>query len=279
MFGYVIANREKLSEAQLKTYQSYYCGICHSLRVKHGFPSSFTLSYDMVFLGLVLSSLYEPRETLANERCVQHPIKSHEYSQSDIIDYCADMTVLLAYHKAEDDWVDDKKLKARAVTTVLKSKYNKLAQQYPRQSSSIEAGIKSLSELENSSSSDIDACARCFGGLMREIFVYREDFWAETLGVLADNLGQFIYVIDALVDLDADKKSGNFNPLRNLFDDGYTNEHVRSILTMLIGECAINFEKLPLVENIDILRNILYSGIWTKFPNNKKAEDETGNDK
>jgi len=53
--------------------------------------------------------------------------------------------------------------------------------------------------------------------------------------------------------------------------------------TMLIGECALNFEKLPLIEDIDIMRNILYSGVWTKFQfgmSNKQGNGgETTNDK
>ena len=37
------------------------------------------------------------------------------------------------------------------------------------------------------------------------------------------------------------------------------------MLTLLIGEAAIAFETLPLVQDADILRNILYSGVWTRF--------------
>ena len=34
---------------------------------------------------------------------------------------------------------------------------------------------------------------------------------------------------------------------------------------MLIAEAAAEFEKLPLVEDAALLRNILYSGVWTRF--------------
>ena len=40
---------------------------------------------------------------------------------------------------------------------------------------------------------------------------------------------------------------------------------VRALLTMLMASCTRAFEALPIVENIDILRNILYAGVWTKF--------------
>ena len=41
--------------------------------------------------------------------------------------------------------------------------------------------------------------------------------------------------------------------------------YVRSLLTMLMASCTRAFETLPIVENIDILRNILYAGVWIKF--------------
>ena len=36
-------------------------------------------------------------------------------------------------------------------------------------------------------------------------------------------------------------------------------------LTMLIGECAAVFELLPIVQDADIMRNILYSGVWLRY--------------
>ena len=30
-------------------------------------------------------------------------------------------------------------------------------------------------------------------------------------------------------------------------------------------ECSKEFEKLPILENIEILRNIIYSGVWYRY--------------
>ena len=32
-----------------------------------------------------------------------------------------------------------------------------------------------------------------------------------------------------------------------------------------MGECTDAFERLPLVQDVDILRNILYSGVWLRY--------------
>ena len=34
---------------------------------------------------------------------------------------------------------------------------------------------------------------------------------------------------------------------------------------MMISECCKEFEKLPILENVEILRNILYSGVWGRY--------------
>ena len=41
----------------------------------------------------------------------------------------------------------------------------------------------------------------------------------------------------------------------------------------LLARCARSFERLPCVEDADLLRNILYSGVWLKY-NCKNAKKE-----
>jgi hypothetical protein len=43
---------------------------------------------------------------------------------------------------------------------------------------------------------------------------------------------------------------------------------------MMISRSSFYFEKLPLIENVELLRNIIYSGIWTKFELIKKKRME-----
>ena len=62
MFGYVFAHRDSMTEEQLYRYRACYCGLCRSLRVRHGILGEMTLTYDMAFLVMLLNSLYEPEE-------------------------------------------------------------------------------------------------------------------------------------------------------------------------------------------------------------------------
>ena len=47
---------------------------------------------------------------------------------------------------------------------------------------------------------------------------------------------------------------------------------MREIFELLLARCARSFERLPCVGDADLLRNILYSGVWLKY-NCKQAKE------
>ena len=88
-----------------------------------------------------------------------------------------------------------------------------------------------------------------------------------------------IYIIDAYEDIEKDLKKGNYNPFSEIYQNEDFDDFVNQILTMMISECAREFEELPIIEDVDILRNILYSGVWAKFQSirnkRKQVEEKT----
>ena len=59
MFGYVIPNQAALDDEAKARYRTAYCGLCRRIGALHGLRGRLTLSYDLTFLDLLLSSLYE----------------------------------------------------------------------------------------------------------------------------------------------------------------------------------------------------------------------------
>ena len=59
MFGYVTICEPELKMKDWRKYRAYYCGLCRSLRKRHGHVGQLTLSYDMTFAVVLLTSLYE----------------------------------------------------------------------------------------------------------------------------------------------------------------------------------------------------------------------------
>ena len=69
MFGYLVADPGLLTEEELARYRGCYCGLCRCLKERHGEAARLALTYDMTFLTLLLSSLYEPGEETGRLRC------------------------------------------------------------------------------------------------------------------------------------------------------------------------------------------------------------------
>lgn len=265
MFGYLVAADGVLESEQLRRYKAVYCGLCRSLERCFGQGARLTLTYDMSFLVLLLSSLYEPEETQGARRCPRHPLEKQPYCVSEVSDYAAHMNLALAYLKCRDDWKDDRRLSALAEARTLKGAYLDTARLYPRQCRAAKEALEALCALEASGREDPDAAADCFGRLTEEIFVLREDRWSDTLRHMAHALGRFLYLVDAAVDLEDDAKSGSYNPFRSLAGREDNLQRFSDILKMQLGECLFWFDRLPLVQDVGLMQNILCVGLWLRF--------------
>lgn len=267
MFGYINVNRKELSEENRKIYQAYYCGLCQKLKKNYGAKSQMFLNYDMTFLVVLLTGLYEPDNEEYEFTCSMHPMKKRWACHSEIGDYAAAMNVLLVYHNLVDDWKDDRKITGRTMAGMLKKDYARAAAAYPRQSRAVEQYMESLALYERNRETNIDLAAGITGEMLGELFAWREDEWYDELKTLGFYMGKFIYLMDAYEDLDKDVKKGSYNPLRNLkMEYGKDFETLcKLMMTSMMSECAKSFERLPILLHGDILRNILYSGVWAKY--------------
>ena len=274
MFGYVTINKPELKVKDYSRYHAYYCGLCKVLKEEYGRFGQMTLTYDSTFLVLLLTSLYEEQPQYGVERCLAHPMKKHDMLFNQITKYAADMNIALTYHHLLDDWEDEKSVPGLAGAGLLKRKYKKIEDKYPRQIESIVTSLAKLKECEQANSMDLDQVANCFGTLMGEFFVYKEDQWAEYLRDLGFYLGKFIYIIDAYEDLEKDNNNGSYNPLRKMSEEADYEDRIHQILMMMMADATTAFEKLPLIYEVEILRNILYAGVWCKYDKIRKAHDD-----
>ncbi len=256
MFGYITPSRKNLTKEEISKYKSYYCGICHEIGRQYGKKSTFCLSYDMVFLALLLSDLYNEEETRGKEKCAVHPIKEHYYTITKAITYSADVNVILSYYSLLDHVHDDGKEENRL--SRIAGYMPSLKEKYPDKIKKLEKQLSILTEREQKNEKNAIMMASIFSEGLACFFDYMNDpFFSPTLLSLGDAVGRFSYLRDAYEDRHKDERKNQYNPLV-----GMTEDEIGELLFSAASDASMAFEKLPLDDNINILRNILYGGIW-----------------
>lgn len=265
MYGRVVVNKPELKFREYDIYRSFYCGLCQTLKKKYGNISRISLSYDATFIILLLNGLYEPDIVYEKKCCIAHPISKQEMRSSIVTEYAADMNLLLFYYKCQDDWFDEKKVTRKAYASFIEKKVQAVEKKYPDKAQLIKENLSRLSEFERASESNIDRVADCFGNILAAILEYNKDEWSCELNRTGFYLGKFIYILDAYEDLEKDIENKRYNVLASHREMSGFKELVKAILENLMANCVRSFERLPIIENVEILRNILYSGVWTHF--------------
>lgn len=272
MFGYVTINKMELKFKEYYSYKGYYCGLCKCLKTKYSNKSRMTLNYDMTFLILLLSSLYEPENKSYNERCMVHPSKKQLIIQNEITEYAASMNIILSYYNMLDNWQDDKDYKSFAVMKALSSEFKKASKELQNKACIIKDKLQNISKLEKEKSNDIDAVSNEFGYLMEEIFVYKKDEWGKNLRKIGFYLGKLIYYLDAYEDMKKDEENNSYNPFNNLETDD-KEQYAKDLLMLNLSFLSDEIEKLPLVQDKGTIDNIIYSGILNKLDKRRNTNE------
>ena len=179
MFGYVRIRKPELLVKDYECYKGFYCGLCHSLRDTYGLRGQVTLTYDMTFLVLLLSSVYDLAVKEEHKRCIIHPAGKRRVIRTEAADYAADINMLLSYYHFVDDKQDEHSLAASLGVQMYRGQSRRLEQHYPRQARAIAEGMQRLHLLEQEDCRNVSALADCFGRMLAEVFAWKEDGLAD----------------------------------------------------------------------------------------------------
>lgn len=280
MFGYVTIKKEELKLKDFAKYQAYYCGICQDLKDSFGMQAQPTLTYDMTFLAVLLSGLYESETSMEKHFCPAHPGRRHPCMRNICTEYAADMNLMLCYYNLLDNWRDEGSRRSYLAAKILRKSCRRVLEEYPKKARAVRRYLKRLHECEQHREDNLDLAAGYTGELMGEIFAWKKDIWEKDLRRIGFYLGKFIYLMDAYEDVEKDRQTGNYNPFETLAHCEDFEERAGRVLTMMAAEAARAFERLPVLENADILRNILYAGIWERYDKivkkRQKAAESSG---
>lgn len=192
---------------------------------KHtGMASSVTLSFDMAFFALVRLALSGEEFSVSKSRCVAHPMRRRAVMRdNDSLCYAARVSAGLVLHKLRDTMADDHGIKKAGAALLLpyaKSMARRGASGTQGMMACISDGLTELSLLEKGRCAVPDQAADCFGRLLGELLAQGLDSPArEIAGEMGLHVGRFVYLADAVLDYDDDRKSGSYNPFLYAFSD------------------------------------------------------------
>ena len=272
MFGYVRADVPQLRVRENEYYRAVYCGLCRAQGKCTGQCSRFTLNYDMTFLALLRIAIDGKNIEIKRGRCIAHPFKKRAYVKlCEPLSYCAYASAILTHGKIVDDIDDEhglKKLKAIAVKPFSNRMRKKALKNYSELDKLVFEGLKKLSEIEKKQESSVDIPAAAFGEILADIASYGLSGNDEKImREFGKHIGRWIYVIDAIDDIEDDLKAERFNALACMYGGMIPEDEKESLanslkLGLLRAEAAydlIDFKEHKDIE--EIVANILYRGM------------------
>ncbi|HKK95734.1 MAG TPA: DUF5685 family protein [Anaerovoracaceae bacterium] len=289
MLGYVKAYIPELKVREKELYNAYYCGICKSIERRYGQIPRLVLSYDSVFLAMLIEAFREKSEVVNMERCITHYVKKRPMIRdNDGVDFAADMTLLLAYYNFSDDIKDESALKGRIGRSLLKKSFKAIKNTYPEVANNIEKLLKELEELEKNKCDNLDLIGEKFGEVMEVIFLKGtskdEPSVARPISEISKHLGRWIYLIDAYDDIEKDIENGNYNPLIYRFSYGentkvkefkeYIKVDVEFNLYHYLSYLSNAFDLLEIEKNKQILGNIINLGLMKETERVMEGKNE-----
>jgi len=271
MFGYLRPMQGELKVRELERFKACYCGLCHALGKKYGFAARFVLSYELVFLSMLLWGEDETPQ-IKRRRCIASPCLRKRYCTSTIaLDSCAGYNVILFWWKLRDTIADEPYVKSiphRFLSLVMSGAYKRAARELPAFDEKVREELRGLDEFESTKESSLDASADKFARILSATVPNSmpEEKRRPLLEILY-HIGRWIYIIDACDDYCDDVKSGGFNPVAAEFPPetenlpGEAAAWLRTTLTHSNNLIGAAFELLPENAWTQTVGNVIYNGM------------------
>lgn len=214
MFGYTVPVEGLLSADERRVYRSYYCETCHHLREEYGFIPTLTVNYEMTFANLFFNSIFDDGKLIDNKPGGLFCILRHSASDAKLMSDLTAYTILVAKNSLVDDVADDKNdVKGKLGLLALNPSIRRACRDYPEYDRMIMGGYEKLREMENSGEKDPFVMGRYSAQSMIDVFdLMLGDRIDDDIRELFRGFGVWVYIMDAVEDLDTDYKEKHYNP-------------------------------------------------------------------
>ena len=275
MFGYIRPLEAQLRVCELEEYRAVYCGLCRTLGKRFGPFARAALSFDFVFITMLAISVKGDNPTFSKHACPFFPLRKRPHLEiCKEAELACDELILLLRESCNDKIADESalaSLKWRAVAPLIELSARSAVAARPE----IDALCREMTAAQAMTEADrdasVDAACHPTASAMSELLSALSDDENESriLARLGYMLGRFIYLCDAIDDLEKDREKGAFNPFI-LRDD---KEYQRNVLQMTIAEACNAYDLLSLDYFKGILDNIVFLGLQNTAERLLKGEN------
>lgn len=272
MFGYTVPLEPMMSSKDTLAYRGYYCETCHQLRDGYGVMSTIIVSYEMTFANIILNSVMDEGVMIDVPDTGRFCVMRHSRRHTELLKRLAAYTVLVANNDLVDDRMDGPSVKSNFGLLWLNRSIERAKRDYPLYDELIMKGYELLRAKEAEGCNDPIEMGRTSATSM--IWVLKEivgDEWTDELEELFLNMGIWVYVMDAVEDLEDDFRKGQYNPFlvgveefTNAKDFITANVYsISEVLGTIVGRIQSAYLALrpSMKANVDIADNIIYQGV------------------
>ena len=270
MFGYIQPFKPMLRICEYDTYKAVYCGLCKQLSRSYGPFARMTLSYDFTFLALLQLALDEKPPQFERQNCLYNPLKKRPCCVGcKSLQFSASAAMLLLYYKLLDNIADErypKKVLYQVAYPFVRRAWKKARMLLPELDEKIGGQMQRQALLEQRQCSSVDEASEPIAICLSALFcsISSEEGERRILERLGYLLGRWIYLADALDDLDEDRAKGRYNPFIFMWDGqeaAAQKEQAILSLNMTVGEIIKTFDLLHLHRYQDIFCNVIQLGL------------------
>lgn len=293
MFGYVKTNKPEMKIKEYETYRGLYCSLCKAMGKHFGVLSRLTLSYDITFLVLARLSFRGTVPCFESGRCPFNPAKKCNYCKNtdEELRYAAAVSMMMFYFKVKDNISDGSLFRRLLMYIILpwaSLKYKKAKGMYSEIAEIIEQSMALQKETEKKNTDIPDEAAHASAHALGMITAYNMDDTQGNIYRFGYGIGKWVYLTDALDDIEKDISSGSYNVFVNKYDlrAGDSAYDIKEALTGTMNMCgavfAESYEKAENKSLTAIMENIICDGMYKTLNsvlNKEKSKGKNDNER
>lgn len=263
MIGYIKPDPDEFKVKELKIYNAYYCGICTSLARKYGPFSRLILSYDATFYSILEDAFSDSQRKFGKVRCPLPPFQKRMVVKGKSVDIGTEFSKFGFDLKIDDIKRDSSGIKHLLSFALVQFKTNenffRISKPY----------LDKILFCEMTEEPDPMEVADQFGRFAESIA--RSSKNLERSSMMIYLIGRWVYLIDALDDLEKDFKSKNYNPFllkyKSLLGGEESFKEIKdkekASIDFLMVRIQEEFAKIEndMVMNKNLIENVLFYGM------------------